>query len=161
MKISLIIILLTFFPVFGGGNQAKPDSEPVIVAGKGWGKVAMGNKRTLVESVVGSGVQRSKYDDVYFFDYPAQGIQISYFNKDDTVSAIFFYNKQRRYEHFAMASVKTDKGIGWNSTPEDVIKAYGKPAEDYSGEGWRRMVFDGIDFRFENGVMVRIGIPGK
>jgi len=60
-----------------------------------------------------------------------------------------------------MASVKTDKGIDWNSSPEEVIKAYGKPAEDYSGPGWRRMVFDGIDFRFENGVMVRIGIPGK
>ena len=161
MKTSLVILLLTLFPVFGGGYQSKPDSEPVIVAGKGWGKVAMGNKRALVESVVGPGVQRSNFDDDYFFDYPTKGIQVSYLNKVDTVDAIFFYNKQHRYEHFAVAPVKTDKGIDWNSSPDDIIKAYGKPVEDYSGTGWRRMVFDGIDFRFENGVMVRIGIPGK
>jgi len=51
--------------------------------------------------------------------------------------------------------------VDWKSSPNDVIKAYGKPKEDYKGEGWRRMVFDGIDFRWENGVMVRIGIPGN
>jgi hypothetical protein len=46
----------------------------------------------------------------------------------------------------------------------EVIEAYGQPKEDYSG-GFpitcRRMVFEGIDFRFENNVMVRIGILGK
>jgi len=161
IKTCLGILLLAFSPLAGFGQQPKTEPEPVIVAGKGWGTVAMGNKRTVVESVLGSGVQRSNYDDDYFYDYPKKGIQVSYLNKDDTVDAIFFYNKQHRYEQFAMASVKTDKGIDWNSSSEDVIKGYGKPAEDYSGPGWRRMAFDGIDFRFENGVMVRIGIPGK
>lgn len=160
MKTPLIILLL-IFPVIGGAYQSKPDSEPVIVAGNGWGKVAMGNKRDLVESVLGDGVRRSKYEDDYFIDYPLKGIQISYLNKDDTVNAIFFYNKQHRYEDFAQAPVKTEKGIDWRSSAQDVIKAYGKPTEDYDGPGWRRMVFHGIDFRFENGVMVRIGIPAR
>ena len=80
------------------------------------------------------------------------------------VNAIFFYNKQRRKEHFATSAGKTSKGIDWNSTEAGVIEAYGQPKEDYSGGfpiTWRRMIFEGIDFRFENNVMVRIGIPGK
>ena len=161
MKIALVILLLALVPLIEIAQQSRTEPEPAIVAGKGWGEVAMGNKRTVVESVLGSGVQRSNYDDDYFYDYPEKGIQVSYLNKDDTVDAIFFYNKQHRYEHFATASVKTDNGIDWNSSAGDVVRAYGKPAEDYSGLGWRRIVFDGIDFRFENGVMVRIGIPGK
>jgi hypothetical protein len=92
-----------------------------------------------------------------------QGIQISYNNSDDTLHNIYFYNQQRRYEHFIPFAGKTDKGIDWKSSPTDVIKAYGKPTGDYGGPGWgwRRLVFDGIDFRFENGAMVRIGIPGN
>ena len=61
----------------------------------------------------------------------------------------------------ATAPVKTDKGIEWNATYKEVKKAYGKPKEDYHGDSWRRVVFKGIDFRFENDVMVRIGIPGE
>ena len=160
MKTYLTILLLTIFPVLGLA-QTKPDSQPVIVAGKGWGQIAMGNKRSVVESVLGSGEQRSNYKDDYFYDYPTTGMQVLYLNKDDTVEAIYFYNKQHRYENFAIASVKTDKGIDWSASPDQVKKAYGKPKANYSGSGWRRMVFEGIDFRWENGVMVRIGIPGN
>jgi hypothetical protein len=75
--------------------------------------------------------------------------------------AIFFYNKQHRYENLATPPVKTEKGIDWSASPEQVKKAYGKPKEKYIGRDWRRIVFEGIDFRWENGVLVRIGIPGK
>lgn len=160
MKTFLIILLFVIFPLIVAA-QSKTDTESVIVAGRGWGKVAMNNKRDIVESLLGDGVRRSIYDEDYFIDYPTKGIQISYLNKDDTVNAIFFYNKQHRYEDFAQAPVKTDKGVDWRSSAEDVIKAYGRPTEDYDGPGWRRMVFKGIDFRFENGVMVRIGIPAR
>jgi|ERR1043165_281536 hypothetical protein len=142
-------------------QQSEDTSEPLIVAGKGWGKVSLGVERKTVESVIGEGQNRSRYDDVYFIDYPAKGIQISYNNKDNTLTNVYFYNRQRRYENFTTFQGKTDKGVDWNSSPNDVIKAYGKPKEDYKDEGWRRTVFDGIDFRWENGVMVRIGIPGK
>jgi hypothetical protein len=46
-----------------------------------------------------------------------------------------------------------------------VKKAYGQPSAEFSGTyeevAWKRLVFEGIDFRFENGKMVRIGIPGN
>jgi hypothetical protein len=45
-----------------------------------------------------------------------------------------------------------------------VKKAYGQPTAKFSGTDsggtWKRLVFDGIDFRFENEKMVRIGVPG-
>ena len=120
----------------------------------------MGVERKTVESVIGEGKRRRQYDDVYFIDYPAKGIQISYSNSDNTLHAVWFYNGQHEYENFVTFQGKTDKGIDWNSSPKQVIIAYGKPKQDYKGEG-RRIEFDGIDFRFENGDMVRIGIFGN
>jgi hypothetical protein len=136
-------------------------SESIIVAGKGCGRISLGVARKNVESVIGKGQKRSQHDDVYFVDYPAKGIQISYNNIDDTLHNVYFFNGQHRYENFATFEGKTEKGVDWNSSPQAVINAYGKPKEDYNGDGWRRIVFDGIDFRWEKGVMVRIGIPGK
>jgi hypothetical protein len=106
------------------------------LAGKGWGKLSLGIDRKTVESVIGEGRNRSHYDDVYFIDYPAKGIQISYNNSDDTLHNVYFYNRQRRYQNFATFKGKTDKGIDWKSSPNDVIKAYGEPKEYYKEEGW-------------------------
>jgi len=148
-------------PIGDRDQLSDNSSELLIVAGKGCGRVSLGVARKTVESVIGEGQKRSQYDDVYFIDYPTKGIQISYNNIDDTLDNAYFYNGQYRYENFATFDGKTDKGVDWKSSPQEVIEAYGKPKEDYAGEGWRRIVFDGIDFRWENGVMVRIGIPGK
>src|SRR5262245_20285768 len=147
LALKLILILtvaLTHHPQAGG------DSEPSIIAGKGWEKICLGASRKLVSWEIGEeGIAGSTYDDVYFVEYPSRGLQISYTTSENKVANIYFYNKQRRYEHFATARVKTDKGIDWNSTPSQVIDAYGKPKEDYQGfdpggSGWRRMVYDGI-----------------
>ncbi len=56
--------------------------------------------------------------------------------------------------------MKTEKGIDWASSAEDVIKAYGKTPDDFSDESksWRRIEYPGIDFRFEAGKLVRVGI---
>ena len=164
MKILFSILVLTVFSTLVLAQESKNQTGAVIVAGKGWGEVQVDAKRENVEAVLGKGEGRegSKYlDGVYFREYPEMGIQVSYTHKEDRAVAIFFYNKQRRYENMATAPVKTDKGIDWSATYKEVKKAYGKPKEDYSGEGWRRVVFEGIDFRFENDVMVRIGIPGR
>jgi hypothetical protein len=156
--ISLVVVLNSAF-----AQQSESASESLIIAGKGWGKVSIGADRRTVESVIGSGENRSRFDDVYFLDYPAKGIQVSYNNSDNTLHTVYFYNGQRRYENFAPFQGRTNKGVDWKSSPGDVIKVYGKPKEDNEGPGWgwRRLVFEGIDFRFENGTMVRIGIPGK
>lgn len=164
MKIIFSILFLTLFSVLTFAQESKVQNDAVIVAGKGWGKVQVDAQRKDVESVLGKGEgeEGSEYlDGVYFREYPEMGVQVSYSHKGNKVVAIFFYNKQHRYENMATSPVKTDKGIDWSATYKQVKEAYGKPKEDYSGDGWRRVVFEGIDFRFENNLMVRIGIPGR
>ena len=53
----------------------------MIIAGKGWGIVSR-HREEKVEAFIGEGENRSRFDDVYFVDYPAKGIQISYNNSD-------------------------------------------------------------------------------
>lgn len=166
MKVlATLTLLLTFISATSGQNSGQ-QSEPSIVAGRGWGEVRVGAKRERVEAVLGEGVGREadpadpSLRRVYFREYPGKGVQVSYSHEGDKVEAIFFYNKQRGYEDLATAEVRTDRGIGWRASPDEVRRAYGKPKKDYRGRGWRRMIFEGIDFRWENGVLVRIGIPG-
>lgn len=162
MRILFSILLLTFCSALAVAQQATAEIEPVLIPGKGWGDVVIGAKREAIEAVLGRGEDRSKYEDVYFVDYPKKGIQISYTNKSDEAYTIFFYNNQRRYENFVTPRIKTDKGINWRSSPEEIIKAYGKPNREFSDESgnnaWRRLEYDKTDFLFEFGELKRIGI---
>jgi hypothetical protein len=155
-------IALSFLLISGQGEaRSQKPKGPEIVQGRGWGDVRLGAPRAVIERMLGKGNKRSKYTDVYFINYETKGVQVSFSNSDDAVVAIYFYNKDENYKHFATFRGKTSKGIGWDATVEQVRRAYGKPLEDNRFCGGRRIVFDGIDFRFLNGKMVRIGIPGK
>ena len=166
MKVLAILTLLLTFVSANFDRNSEQNAQPLIVAGKGWGEVQIGAKREAVEAVLGKGVGREgapadpTLGRTYFREYPEKGIQVAYTHKGDKVEAILFYNKQRGYEDVAAAEVRTEKGIDWSASPDEVKKAYGKPKKTYKGKGWRRIVFEGIDFRWENGVMVRIGVPG-
>lgn len=162
------------------GGDFTPGAEGVLSAGLGTGALRLGARVTEVEALLGPGTNRSRYEDVYFIDYEEKGIQARYSTAQDKVLALFFYCGEVGYEHFAPAHVTTDRGITWASTTEQVLKAYGKPKEDLGcahprivevpREGrlesvrerpWRRLVFRGIDFRFVEGLLVRIYIgPG-
>ncbi len=145
--------------------KANEKTEPVIITEKSWGDVVVGAKRNVIEAILGKGEHDGrKYEDVYFVEYPQEGVQISY-NKKDEAYAIFLYNKQRHYSNFVIKSVKTDKGITWTSSPEDVIQAHGIPPRDFGeksgNNAWRRMEYDKMDFLFEGGRMTRISISSK
>ncbi len=135
-------------------------TRPEIVAGEGWRPVRIGATSKAVDAFLGEGQRGNRYSDVYFKEYASKGIEVSYDNSTDTVHAIFFYNGQHDREQIGLFCGQTAKGIGWRSSVEDVKHAYGKPVAEFSGIDWVRLVFIGIDFRFENGKMVRIGIPG-
>jgi hypothetical protein len=141
------------------------EAQPKIVAGAGWGPVRIGAAANTVDAFLGEGKERSKHPDVYFKDYIPKGVQVSFENSSNTVHAIYFYNRQRGDEEFGLFCGQVNGGINWQSSPEEVKRIYGHPTADfsgsYSGVTWQRLVFAGIDFRFENGKMVRIGIPGK
>jgi hypothetical protein len=151
-------------------EQVQPDcredqARPRIVAGKGWGSLQIGAALETVDSSLGKGQRGSKYSDSYFREYPPNGIEVLFENIGNAVRAIYFYNGQRDTGKIGVFCGQTDNGINWRSTAEDVKKTYGRPNEEFSGADsggtWQRLVFAGIDFRFENGKMVRIGIPGR
>jgi len=147
------------------GDCREDASQPRIVAGEGWGPVRLGAPAQAVDAFLGDGHPANKYSDVRFKDYPQKGVQVSFENGNNTVHAIFFYNGQRHSEEEGTFCGQTSNGIGWQSSVEEVKKVYGHPIAEFSGNDsggtWQRLVFTGIDFRFENGKMVRIGIPGQ
>jgi len=140
------------------------ESQPKIVAGEGWGPVHIGAALKDVVAFLGDGQPAGRYPTKYFKDYPRKGVQVSFENASNTVRAIYFYNGQRDSGRFEVFCGHTDNGINWQSSVPDVKRAYGHPTAELSGANsgntWQRLVFEGIDFRFENGKLVRIGIPG-
>lgn len=126
----------------------------------GEGPFKFGTPRKQLERVIGKGVPDSNFEDVYFVEYPAYGVQASFDNKTNKVHVIFLYPGAS--DEILRSTVKTSKGIDWNSSEEDVLAAYGKPLQDYSDESksWRRLEYPGFDFKFGGGQLVRIGVLG-
>lgn len=137
------------------------EAQTRVVAGVGWGAVRVGGNFKAVRAALGEAHLSEKFSDVHFVEYRTRGIELSVNNSDDTVHAIFFYNHQQDSGQFGVFCGHTDKGVNWKSTVEDVKGLYGQPSADFPGGPWERLVFPGIDFRFENGRLVRIGIPGQ
>lgn len=146
-------------------NAPCRNENQTVTVGQGWGSIQIGATRKTIEGVLGKGQEASRLSDVYFVNYPPKGIQISFRTDDDTVHAIFFYNGERTGPEVGVFCGQTEKNIGWQASANDVINAYGQPVQEFSsadgGYVWQRLVFTGIDFRFEYGKMVRIGIPGR
>ncbi|MGA2051534.1 MAG: hypothetical protein ABSG96_28040 [Terracidiphilus sp.] len=132
-----------------------------IVEGVGWGAVRLGTNLKIVKTALGEGYPSDKFSDVHFVEYRPLGIEISFNNSDDKVHAIYFYNRQQGSEQFGVFCGQTEKGINWKSTVDDVKSLYGHPAADFMLGNSGRLEFTGIDFRFENGTLVRIGVPGR
>ena len=159
-RLLAVVPLLASFASPVRGDERK--AEPTIVAGSGWGAIRIGATKSQVVTALGTGQAPAKYRNTYCVDYSDKGVQVAYSTKDNTVTAVFFYNKQKGSTHFSTFQGSTSVGINWNSSVQEVIQKYGKPIRNYHGndEGgpWQRRLFKGIDFRFENGKMVRIRV---
>jgi hypothetical protein len=140
---------------------SKDESQTRIVGGVGWGVVRVGASLKAVRAALGEGHPSDKFSDVYFLEYRPRGIEISVNTSDNRVHAIYFYNDQRGSEQFNVFCGQTDKGVSWKSTVDDVKRLYGVPSANYLNGDSGRLEFTGIDFRFENGRLVRIGVPGR
>lgn len=133
-----------------------------IIKGKGWGDIIIGTDKAKVDKFLkDEGVEDSRFDDAYFVRYPKYGIEINYSIKNK-VNAIFFYNQDEDYKDMIGFPIKTYEDIDWDSTPFKVKTIYGKPQQEKEGHDssglWQRIVYNGIDFRFINLKLVRIGI---
>lgn len=137
------------------------ESETKIAAGSGWGPVQVGASFRSIQAALGKATPSEKYSDVRFVEYRSRGIEISLNRADDKVHAIFFYDHQQGSGQFGVFCGQTTRGVNWNSTIGDVRNAYGRPSADFIQGASGRLQFPGIDFRFENGKLVRIGVPGN
>lgn len=123
--------------------RRSPKLSPV----KAGGRVGLG-------LLLAEGRTSRKYAHVCFKDYGLKGIQVSFENDSSRVHNMYFYNQQRDSPEFGVFCGEVDKGINWQSSVEDVKRAYGQPTAEFSGTYLgvisKRLMFEGIDFRFEN-----------
>ena len=159
---KLMVLTTLLFWWLPGVMRSEQGAGQSITAGGGWGEVVLLGERSDVEKVLGRGDFSPKVGYGYYLDYPGKGLQVYCAESDNKVRSILFYNKARRFEHFAQFKAKTSTGIGWRSSIDQVIKAYGKPIENVTGKdsggSWQRVVFKGIDFLYEDERMVRIRV---
>ena len=166
MTMGVTTLLLVLLLTVSFAHLGRDKRQPQIVAGEGWGAVRLNATRSSVESVIGKGENLGSLSILYRYslDYTDFGISIQFSSYDHTVQVIYFFNKERGSERFHVFAGETAKGINWSSSEDQLLRAYGKPKFDFEGKDkdgtWRRLVFDGIDFRFENNRLVRIGVPG-
>ena len=146
-------------------NCQATEGQPKIVPGEGWGPVRIGAASKAVDAFLGEGRTKRKYSNVHLKDYPLQGVQVAFENGSSTVHHMYFYNRERDSPEFAVFCGQVERGITWQSSVDDLKRAYGQPTATFSGTDvggtWIRLAFAGVDFRFENGKMVRIGVPGN
>jgi hypothetical protein len=158
----LMILPTALFLCFSGVPLSGQNTSATITASSGWGEIVLKKSKYGVEKALGPGELTPIVGSGYYLDYPAKGLRIFFTAGDNLVQSIIFYNKQRGFERFATFRGATPDGLDWQSSADQVIGAFGKPAKDVSGKNsdcaWRRLVFKGIDFIYEDGRMVRIGI---
>ncbi|CAN5506081.1 hypothetical protein BH10ACI1_BH10ACI1_04310 [soil metagenome] len=162
-KILFLIILFLILCCIGNAQNLN-----CKITNNGCGKIKIGVSQKKVEKFLGKPektniISWKSTDDFYFSDYYSKGISIMFLSKSKSIYGLFFYNNDSSgKEYKVFNSGLTKKGIDWKSTPDDVIKAYGKPKDDFNGteynENWRRIVYPRMDFRFENNTLVRIGV---
>lgn len=129
-----------------------------IIKGIGWGKITLGTTKEKVDTfLLDIGEITSEFNDAYFVEYQNFGIEISY-SRNNQVQAIFFYNNDKGYEHMTINPFKTDKNIDWKSTIIQVKEEYPFLVNHLKIKNSERIVFRGIDFRFLDKKLVRIGI---
>ena len=154
-------ILAQNFPLGESYKCSDDDARTQVEEGMGWGPVRVGASFQSVERVLGKGTPSEAFADVRFVEYRPRGIEVSFERTSNKVHAIYFYNQQRGSGQFGIFCGQAAKGINWNSTIEDVRNAYGHPSADFIQGNSGRLQFSGIDFRFESGKIVRIGVPGR
>jgi hypothetical protein len=154
-------ILAYNFPESESYKCSGSESKTKIAAGSGWGDVQVGASYRSIQATLGQATPSEVFSDVRFVEYRSRGIEISLNRRDDRVHAIYFYNHQEGSGQFGVFCGQTAEGINWHSTIGDVRNAYGHPSADFIQGDSGRLQFPGIDFRFESGKLVRIGIPGN
>ena len=171
----VIVLVVAAATVAACSSTGTPAAQSTAKAAQnittdGWGSVRVGARRQDIEAVVGPSDAQSDFPAmngepaVVFHDYYSKGVQISYIKPEMTANAVFFFRDPKEHSEYAEFKGGLDKGLDWTATPDDVIAAYGTPQNDYKsedgGKEWRRLAYADISFRFANGRLVTVSVPG-
>jgi hypothetical protein len=139
------------------------ETRGLITAGVGLGKIILGAPEEQLKELLGPSERLYlgyQAVDEFHVDYVESVVQIRYDLPNKTAAAIYFNNMGARSRH-----VKTDRGIGFSATADDIRKAYGEPSEirkilvsEISPATATDYRYPGIEFRFENEKLIRITI---
>lgn len=154
-------ILAHNFPESESYRCSNDEAQTQVEENLGWGPVRVGASFQSIEQALGKGTPSETFSDVRFVEYRSRGIEVSFERTNSKVHAIYFYNHQQGSGQFGVFCGQVAKGVNWSSTIEDVRSAYGRPSADFIQGNSGRLQYSGIDFRFENGKLVRIGVPGR
>ena len=167
-KYLYLIFIISLYHSSASASENKPtltySSKPVkkVISGKGWGGVIIGATKEKINSEIGEFEIIHKNENIYVALYNDIGAELIFYVKDNTVRNMYFYRKGADNVFYIYNGKtfkgKTDKKIDLNNSVNDVIDAYGKPLKHHKGKSWQRIIYDGIDFKFQNNRMVRIGI---
>jgi hypothetical protein len=149
--------------------EARLRGRETILPGAGLGKIlSIGATRDSIESLLGKGDDLAPafhLSETNMVEYRSPRIIASYGQSSRVLEAIYFHAARPRYPNDNVSTFKTDKGIDWTATVGDVRKAYGPPISSDSGRydamrsiEWKVLDYPGIEFRFENERLVRIGV---
>lgn len=122
-----------------------------IVAGEGVGLCRIGaNKQTAID-LFGTPAQ----DESGCLEFPSAGVEIAY-DENDRIETIFLFFRTPPASSFAG---KTDRGIGVESSIDDVLATYGKPTSvlDFTEKTFAYASL-GIIFTFHTGRLVDIRV---
>lgn len=119
---SLILVAIQIL-LFAACSKQEASTQPiqtlqVIVPGEGTENCRLGN--SLTETELPFGKQKQKLNG--HASAKNEGVEVIIEN--GKIDTIFYFFRSKTYRSF---SGSTEKGIGANSTIDEVIKAYGKP----------------------------------
>lgn len=150
--------------------------EGEIVRGDCVGQVSLGMNRSAVVELLGTPARTARYDDTTFLAWTSLGLTGSFNGRHEATHLFCFYTldelrldleAMRELDSSALGTSKlaccglsTARGISGRSREADVREAYGKPTKAFGGEaeGWSRLEYPGIDFRFVDEKLARISL---
>ena len=148
--------------------ETRLTGREALLPGVGLGKIlAIGSQRDYIERVLGKGdglAPAYSGAEADMVEYRSARV-IAFYEQSSKVLEAIYFHAGPRWTNEDVPTFKTDKGIRWSATVSDVRRAYGKPVSFNSGRydalstvEWKVLEYPGIEFRFENERLVRIGV---
>lgn len=128
----------------------------VLLPGKGWRALTIGAALHDVTRELGAPSHTKRFDDFIAVDWRPLGVK-AYLNLDETVRSMEAVFREIYVEGFTPFAGTTDRGIGADSTIEQIEAAYG-PAPERRGNKSNILVYQGILFSFQEGALYDITV---